>query len=118
MMYLISKAGMMAQDYPERVADEIRLIAKTHRVKSFEALTVTSSRVFFVGEGDYIHGVMGNGTGPIFGFQTVSQHNVGGSGMSHAIGEEFNMPNGSYLIRVFYYTKYWMTVYRIQEVIE
>ena len=99
------------EKYPQPVVDQIKSIASRYSIKSFNAETVTSDKKFYVGEGDSFTGIAADGTSA--SFEVVSANNIGASGLSHKIGEQFSMPAGTYLINVYYYTKYFMTVYRI-----
>lgn len=97
--------------FPPQVVKQIEATAADHRIKSFSLETVTESKTFYVAEGESYTGIAADGK--VASFEVVSENNIGGSGMSHKIGERFAMPAGTYLINVYYYTKYFMTVYQI-----
>lgn len=40
----------------------------------------------------------------------VHSNTVGASGLNHDIGGKFTPPVGTWVIRVYYYTKYWMDI--------
>lgn len=98
--------------YPKTVADIIRQQASQYQIKSFNAETVDTSKQFYVGEGERFTGIKENGT--TASFEVVAEHNIGASNVTHRIGERFTMPAGSYLINIYYYDKFYMTVYKIQ----
>ncbi len=106
---LISKK--LTQNFPAPVAQMIAQAAASHSIKSFSLETVDESKTFYVGEGETFTGITAEGKSA--SFEVVSASNIGASGLSHKIGERFAMPAGSYLINVYYYTKYFMTVYQI-----
>jgi len=101
----------LSKNLPAQVVNQITRIANDHHIKSFNFETVGEDKVFYVGEGDRFTGI--NSDGKSASFEVVSAHNIGASGLSHRIGEKFSMPSGSYLIQVYYYTKFFMTVYKI-----
>jgi hypothetical protein len=107
----ISKGGKFAKMFPDPVADKIRRVAQDYGIKSFDHESTVPSKKFYVGEGDRYTGIFADGQSA--GFEVVSEHNLGASGLSHAIGEQFQMPGGTYLVRVYYYTKYFMNVYTV-----
>lgn len=102
---------LLAQQYPQAVVNQINAIANRYHIKSFNADIVTSNKEFYVGEGESFTGIKADGTSA--SFEVVSANNIGASGLSHKIGERFSMPAGTYLINVYYYTKYFMTVYTV-----
>ena len=101
----------LAQAFPAQVVKKIEQVADSHRIKSFSFETVDENKTFYVGEGESYTGIAPDGKSA--SFEVVSANNIGASGLSHKIGERFAMPAGSYLINVYYYTKYFMTVYKI-----
>jgi len=102
----------LTQTFPAPVAQMIEQVAAGHSsLKSFNLETVDESKIFYVGEGESFTGITADGKSA--SFEVVSASNIGASGLSHKIGERFAMPAGSYLINVYYYTKYFMTVYQI-----
>jgi hypothetical protein len=108
----ISKNGKFAKEFPKNTANKIRSVAETyHGLKSVEIVDCTQEKTFYVGEGESYTGIKPDGQQ--VGFKVVSQNTIGASNLSHSIGKSFNMPPESYLIKVSYYTKYFMTIYRI-----
>ena len=97
--------------FPAPVVRQIKAIAADHHIKSFNLETTSKDRHFYVSEGERYIGIATDGK--TASFEVVSENNIGGAGMSHKIGEVFAMPAGTYLINVYYYTKYFMTVYQI-----
>jgi hypothetical protein len=97
--------------FPPSVVHQIQIIADDHNIKSFNLEEVSESKSFFVAEGDSYTGI--GPDGKTASFEVVSEHNIGAAGLSHKIGEQFKMPAGSYLLNVWYYDKYYLTVYRI-----
>lgn len=111
----ISKSGKFGKLFPKPVADRIREIASEYsNLKSLSFSLKSASDKFYVGEGERYEGIMGNGKS--VGFETVSANTIGGMGLSWRIGDSFRMPEGVYLVRVSYYTRYWMDVYFITPV--
>ena len=72
---------------------------------------VDETKKFYVGEGERYTGITADGKEA--SFEVVSANNIGAAGLSHRIGSQFAMPAGSYLINVWYYNGYGMTVYQI-----
>lgn len=103
----------LLSQYPTPVADRIKEIADDFDVKSVAEYTVSSDFKFYVGEGDRFYGLVADGREA--SFEVVANHNLGAANVSHKIGSKFSMPAGTFLIRVHYYTRYWMDVYRIEE---
>jgi hypothetical protein len=101
---------------PIHVANRVRQVAEDHHIKSFEFFNheqINSDKKFYVGEGERFYGIHSDGREAHF--EAVAGHNVGAAGVTHKIGAEFTMPAGSYLIQVYYYDKFYMTVYAIKE---
>lgn len=101
------------KDYPRQIAEAIHNTKKRFCdiPKSFTYEEVDSSKTFYIGEGDYYRGIRPDGKEA--SFQVVSSSTLGASGLSHKIGERFQIPSGSYLICVSYYQTYHMSVYKI-----
>lgn len=99
--------------FPKNVSHQIRMIAEDHNIKSFELQEVAETKAFYVAEGDSYVGIGPDGKQA--SFEVVNQNNIGAAGLSHKIGEQFKMPAGSYLLNVWYYDKYYMTVYKIEQ---
>lgn len=105
----ISKSGKFSKLFPAPVAKRIREIADEYsNIKSITFTNESSSKVFYVGEGERYEGIFTNGEST--GFETISANTVGGSGLSWRINDSFRMPEGVYLVRVSYYTRYFMDV--------
>jgi hypothetical protein len=105
----ISKSGKFAKLFPKPVARRIREIASEYsNLKSLSFTTESASKRFYVGEGERYEGIFADGKSA--GFETVSANTIGASGLSHAINSQFQMPEGVYLVRVSYYTRYFMDV--------
>lgn len=105
----ISKS--LYHNWPKSVVNRIMGIATDYNIKSFNFEQVEPSKLFYVGEGDRFWGLDMNGKEA--GFEAVANHNVGAANVTHKIGAEFSMPAGSYLIQVYYYDKFYMSVYII-----
>lgn len=101
----------LTETFPAPVVKKIQAIGEDYGIKSFNLETVPESKTFYVAEGESYTGIAADGK--TASFEVVSENNIGGAGMSHRIGERFAMPAGTYLINVYYYTKYFMTVYCI-----
>lgn len=101
----------LTQMFPAEVVTKINDIAADYRIKAFTLETVSEDKVFVIGEGEKYTGISADGR--TAGFEVVSANTIGASGLSHRINSQFAMPAGSYLIRVSYYTKYFMDVYQI-----
>jgi hypothetical protein len=103
----------LLSQYPGAVAVRIKAIADDFEAKSVAEHTVSPNFQFHVGEGDRFYGMTADGMEA--SFEVVAQHNVGAADVSHKIGSKFSMPDSTFLIRVHYYTKYFVDVYRIEE---
>lgn len=97
--------------FPPSVVHQIQAIGDDHNIKSFNLEEVAETKAFYVAEGDSYVGI--GPDGKTAGFEVVNQNNIGAAGLSHKIGEQFKMPAGSYLLNVWYYDKYYLTMYRI-----
>lgn len=106
----ISKKSL--SNYPQSVSNRIKELADRFKIKSFNAESVDSDKVFSVAEGSHYYGF-----GPDnreASFETVAQHNVGSANVSYRIGQQFQMPDNSHLIEIYYYSRYYMSVYKIE----
>jgi len=101
----------LTEKFPAVVVAKIIEIAASHNIKTFDFDVTFPGKVFVIGEGDHYTGI--DATGKEAAFEAIADHNVGASGLTHKIGQEFFMPAGSFLIRVSYYSGYYMTVYQI-----
>jgi len=111
-MIRISKKGKFANEFPVNVANRIREISSSYtRLKSLEIEDCDQTKTFYVGEGESYTGIKSDGEE--VAFKVVSQNTIGAANVSHSIGEQFNMPPESYLVKISYYTRYFMTVYRV-----
>ncbi len=97
--------------FPKYVSRKIRAIAEDYHIKSFELQDVLETKAFFVSEGDSYIGISPDSRQA--SFEVVNQNNIGAAGLSHKISEQFKMPAGSYLLNVWYYDRYYLTVYHI-----
>lgn len=106
------KNSEFGKTFPAQVASRIRSIAgEYHNLKSLIYHRVSPGEWFYVAEGERYLGIKADGT--IAGFEVVSASTLGASGLSHKIGERFSMPANTWLVRVSYYTRYYMDVYAI-----
>lgn len=101
----------LSQTFPQAVASKIQAIGEDYGIKSFSLQVVDETKKFYVGEGERYTGIAADGKEA--SFEVVSENNIGAAGLSHRIGSQFGMPAGSYLINVWYYSGYGMTVYQI-----
>src|SRR3990167_3371024 len=101
----------LSKMFPPVVAAKIVEVAANYQIKSFDFDVTLPGKIFVIGEGDRYCGI--TATGETAAFEAIASHNVGASGLSHRIGQEFFMPAGSFLIRVSYYSGYYMMVYQI-----
>lgn len=97
--------------FPPKVAHQIMMVADDHKIKSFNLEETPETKAFFVAEGDQYTGI--GPDGKMASFEVVNQNNIGAAGLSHKIGEQFKMPADSYLLNVWYYDHYYLTVYHI-----
>lgn len=108
----ISKSGQFAKlDIPAPVKAKIVEVSTDYRLSSFNYTVCNTPRDFVVGEGERYYGIFPDGTS--IDFEVQAQHNMGASGLSHAINSSFAMPNQTYLIVVGYYQGYHMSVYKM-----
>lgn len=104
-------SNKLSEMFPKKVVTQIKRIEEDYRIKSFNLEDVNENKAFFVAEGDKYIGIGPNGQEAAF--EVVSQNNIGATGLSHKIGEQFKMPPGSYLLNIWYYDRYYLTIYRI-----
>lgn len=103
----------LTEMFPKDVVHQIEVIGRDYNIKSFSLEEVPETKAFFVAEGDRYVGV--GPDGELASFEVVNQNNIGASGLSHKIGEQFKMPAGSYLLNVWYYAGYGLCVYHIKQ---
>ena len=105
--------GQIAKSFPEDVRDAILQMVNEHSnlVKSFMFRAVEEGYKFYAGEGYSYKLVVGEDQRAV---EMVAEHNLGASGLSHAINAEIVVPVGGFLIQVGYYGGYIMTVYNVQ----
>lgn len=96
---------------PAEVVKQIQAIGQDYNIKSFTLENVSETKKFYVAEGDKYIGIGPDGETACF--EVVNQNNIGAAGLSHKIGQQFGMPAGSYLLNVWYYGGYSLTVYCI-----
>ena len=112
----ISKGGKLKELLPLVIQNRVIGIAEQFRIAQADYQTVDPDKVFVVGEGESYFGFWEDGREA--SFEVVSQNTIGASGLSYSINSQFSMPNGTYLVRVSYYTRYWMDIYKIQNKLE
>lgn len=93
----------LGKRYPQPVVNQIKSIAERYHIKSFKAETVTPDKKFYMAKDEKSYKTFG----------LIAAHNIGASAL-YRIGEQFSMPAGTYLINVYCYDKYYMTVYQIE----
>lgn len=99
---------------PAEVAQAVKDVQSGHpNVKSLNLLTVTPDYTFYVGEGNEFTLILGEAQRRM---EVVAEHNSGAAGLlpTAAIGHEFKAPEGAWVLRVSYYTRYWLDVYNVQ----
>lgn len=105
----VSKKSMAA--FPSEVSEAIKTLADDYQIKSFSFKSVTADTKFYAGEGHRYTVITGENKSSV---EMVAEHNFGASGVSYNIGSEFKVPVGSFVIRISYYTKFWMDVTNVQ----
>ena len=103
------------QILPANVAEKVKGIAADFSISTFNFETVSADESFELDEGHRFFGIGSDGRSAQF--EVVSEHSLGARNLSHKIGERFKMPAGSYLILVYYYTRFFMTVYEIKNLL-
>ncbi len=95
---------------PKIVADEIKRLADDYGIKSLTYKHEAAPYRLYLGEGDRITLIRGEQVGSL---EMVAEHNIGAAGVSHQIGDSFNVPVGTTIIRISYYAKFWMDVVNV-----
>lgn len=105
----ISKKSYAA--FPKEVSEAIRAIADDYGMKSLTFIAVTPAYKWWVGEGERYTLIAGD---VVRSAEVVAEHNIGAAGVVDGIGSKFQMPVGGWVLRVSYYTKYFLDVYNVQ----
>lgn len=106
----ISKPALAA--FPEPVRDAIRAYADRFAIKSLTFVTVDPKHTWWAGEGEHYTLIYGAETQSV---ETVAEHNVGARYVLYeAIGTTFSAPVGAWVVEVYYYGKFFMTVFNVQ----
>ena len=101
----------MKEIFPPCVLHKIKELGEEYNIKSLNLEKTDEGKAFFVAEGDRYFGIGPDGR--TASFEVVTNNTVGAANVSHRIGEQFKMPAGSYLLNVWYYSGYYLTVYQI-----
>ena len=104
-------SGKLDKSFPLPVSRKIKEVGQRYGIHQFNLVTAEQSYRFMVSEGDKFWGIGPDGREA--SFEVITSETLGAVAVSHAIGEQFSMPAGSWLISVYYYGKYFMTVTRI-----
>lgn len=104
----ISKKSLAA--FPAEVSERIAAIAESYRISSMRFNRESEGFYYIAGEGERIEAVYGKNRKAV---EMVSENSLGASGVNHSIGARLDLPVGSFLIVVSYYTRYFMSVYNI-----
>lgn len=109
-MRLIKKrriAGPLLRELPPIVSEQVRMIARDYQIKSTEIKTVLEGWVLHAGEGDRITAILGDRVQLV---EIAGEASLGAANICHDIGGKVVPPIGTWIIRVHYYHKYWMTI--------
>lgn len=105
----ISKKSMTA--LPAAVAEAVRDIQDGHpNIKSFTFHAVTPSHEFRPWENETWTVVMADDQRSI---ETAAEHRMGASGQ-YDFGGAFKAPVGAFVLRISYYTRYFLDIYNVQ----
>lgn len=105
----VSKKSLAA--FPTEVSEAIKFLADDYQIKSFSFKSVTADTKFYAGEGHRYTVITGEKQSSV---EMVAEHNFGASGVSYNIGQEFTVPVGSFVLKISYYTKFWLDVTNVQ----
>jgi hypothetical protein len=101
---------------PEAVQQRLREFGERFHVASFDHQVIDARRSFPIMEGNRFCGFGADGQEA--SFETVTSDTIGASGVSYAIGKRFCMPVGSWLIRVQYYTRFFIEVFEVKQLLD
>lgn len=94
-------------EFPLEVSSKLLELAKEYNTWTVDFNFQPGNHQFYTREGSRYVAIKG---AALADAQVVSESSLGGSGMSHNIGGLFNMPVGSWLIEVWYYTRFGFTM--------
>lgn len=92
---------------PPKVAREVKKQAEQFSIKSVTLHTLTEGYKVIAGEGERYTMIRGKKSWSI---EMVASHTMGAANLCHDIGGEVVPPVGTWVIRIFYYNKFWMDV--------
>jgi hypothetical protein len=98
----------LLKELPKTVSNEVsRLKEDYQNLKSAWIGTVSEGHTFHCGEGERYVVIINDRVEDV---EMVHSNTVGASGLNYDIGGKFTPPVGTWIIRVYYYTKYWMDI--------
>lgn len=100
-------AKPLLKNLPQKVAERVEALAVEYRIKSATVLVYQHGWKLYAGEGDRFEFIMGEETASV---EMVHSNTVGAAGLAHDIGTIKTPPVGAWIIRIHYYTKYWMDI--------
>jgi hypothetical protein len=96
---------------PTNVAQAVEDLAESYNIKSLSLRSEPAGYQLRAGEGERIRILQGDLDADV---EMIAAHNLGATGLSMKIGERTPpLPAGTWIIRVSYYTRYWMDLINI-----
>lgn len=105
-------AGPLLRALPDRVSERVKALADGYGIKSASVVVYPYGWKVYAAEGDRFELIMGEQSASI---EMVSERTLGAAGLSHDIGATGIPPVGAWIIRIHYYTKYWMEIINIAD---
>lgn len=92
---------------PENVAEMVKHLADDYNIKSAKICTMAEGYKVYASEGDRVEVIYGERSQ---GVEFVSANTLGASGLCHDLNGSFVPPVGAWIVRVWYYDKYYMDI--------
>ena len=103
-------AKPLLSQLPQNVAEKVRELAEDYHIRSATLLTYPEGYKIYAGEGDRFVVFLGEEMQSV---EMVHSSTVGAAGLCYDIGSTATPPAGVWIIRIHYYTKYWMDIVNI-----
>lgn len=103
-------ANPLLSQLPPLVAKKVKELAEDYSIKSATLLTYPERWKMHAGEGERFVVFLGEEMQSV---EMVHSNTVGAAGLCYDIGSTAVPPAGAWIIRIHYYTRYWMDIVNI-----
>jgi hypothetical protein len=100
----------LLKELPTMVAEKVKRLADGYGIKSTTIESKPEGYKVYPREGDRVEMVYGENSQ---GIEFFTENSVGASGVSYNLSGHTEPPAGTWVIRVSYYTKYWMDIVNV-----